>query len=251
MSANTSSSKRRARKAAAAASQSAAITRSSNPLHAWVGAKLVLKNESDYRVSNWVVHEDKLSAAAAVGQRVFRNIEDQLNDGGADPINAKQNAKHGWDVINAEQALDDEVRKKEALVVDSTLPLLSGVQTAGHRLNVCSISSSPFLSHACLQTARFFAAGKFTHRMIRDPPHQFFVLRDERLKVDGPVTKVPFPKGCRQLRVYTYAWFEKDKEWRVIRDKVCTYGRRRKTYTLMVTNQMVEPFELLSAGGLE
>lgn len=80
---------------------------------------------------------------------------------------------------------------------------------------------------------------------------QFFLLRDERLKIDGPVTKVPFPKGCRKLRVYSYAWFEKEKEWRVIRDKVCTWGRRKKTYTLMVTNQMVESFQLLSAGGLE
>lgn len=76
------------------------------------GAKLVLKNDSDYRVSNWVVYENKLGSAA-VRQRVFRNIEDQLNDaGGADVMNAKQNAKHGWDVINAEQALDDEVCTK-------------------------------------------------------------------------------------------------------------------------------------------
>lgn len=107
--------KRRARSAAAVASQAATITRSSNPLHAWAGAKLVLKNDSDYRVSNWVVYENKLGSEA-VRQRVFRNIEDQLNDsGGAEHVhakqNAKQNAKHGWDVINAEQALDDEVRK--------------------------------------------------------------------------------------------------------------------------------------------
>lgn len=94
--------------AAAVASQESAVTRSSNPLHAWTGAKLVLKNDSDYSVSYWVVHEDKLTSAA-VKLRVFRNIEDHLNDGGSDMAHAKHNAKHGWDMINAEHALDNEV----------------------------------------------------------------------------------------------------------------------------------------------
>ncbi|CAN0416123.1 unnamed protein product, partial [Ectocarpus sp. 8 AP-2014] len=59
------------------------LTRISNPLRAWARAKLELRNESDYRVSYWVVKEDKLTTAA-VKRRVFRNIEDQLNDGGSD-----------------------------------------------------------------------------------------------------------------------------------------------------------------------
>lgn len=70
------------------------------------------------------------------------------------------------------------------------------------------------------------------------------MLQDERLKGDCTVAKVRFPKGCRQLRVYCYAWFEKEKEWRVIRDKLCNNGRRRKTFTLKATNATVEPFEL-------
>lgn len=165
--------------AAAVASQESTVTRSSNPLHALAGAKLVLKNESDYCVSYWVVYEDKLSSTA-VKRRVFRNIEDHLNDGGSDLSHAKHNAKHGWDMINAENALDNE----------------------------------------------------------------YFVLRDERLKGDRAAGKVPFPKGSRQLRVYCYAWFEREKEWRVIRDKLCKNGRRKKTFTLKATNGTVEPFEL-------
>lgn len=97
--------------AAAVASQESTVTRSSNPLRAWAGAKLVLKNESDYSVSYWVVHEDKLTSRA-VKRRVFRNIEDQLNDGGSEDLNnVKHNAKHGWDMINAEHALDHEVNE--------------------------------------------------------------------------------------------------------------------------------------------
>lgn len=60
----------------------------------------------------------------------------------------------------------------------------------------------------------------------------------------GGGTKVRFPKGCRQLRVYSYAWFEKEEEWRVIRDKLCKNGRRGKTFTLTCRNDTVEPFEL-------
>ncbi len=112
------------------------------------------------------------------------------------------------------------------------------------------------LSHAAralLSHLPFFFGCRHPDLGVNHASHggQFFVLRDERLKIDGSVTKVPFPKGCPQLRVYSYAWFEKEKEWRVIRDKVCTWGRRKKTYTLVVTNQMVESFELLSEGGLE
>lgn len=78
-----------------------------------------------------------------------------------------------------------------------------------------------------------------------DNTQQYFILRDERLKGDGEsVTKVRFPKGCRQLRVYSYAWFEKEREWRVIRNEVCKNGRRGKTYTLTCQNDTVEPFEL-------
>ncbi|CAN0339710.1 unnamed protein product [Ectocarpus fasciculatus] len=159
-------------------SQAYTLTRSSNPLRAWAGAKLELRNESDYRVSYWVVNEDKLTTAA-VKRRVFRNIEDQLNDGGSDRINAKHhNAKHGWDVINAEHALDDE----------------------------------------------------------------YFIRRDYR---PDPATakKLRFPKGSRQLRVYTYAWFERQKEWRVFRDKVCDNGRGKR-FRISATNQCVEPFEM-------
>lgn len=97
--------------AAAVASQESTVTCSSNPLKALARAKLRLKNESDYSVSYWVVNEDKLTSTA-VKRRVFRNIEDQLNDGGgfSDLNNAAQhNAKHGWDMINAEHALDNEV----------------------------------------------------------------------------------------------------------------------------------------------
>lgn len=86
------------------------VTRSSNPLRAWARAKVVLRNDSDYRISYWVLHEDKLAVFPAK-RRVFRNMEDFLNDGGADTINAKRNnAKHGRDMINAENALDQEVK---------------------------------------------------------------------------------------------------------------------------------------------
>lgn len=95
--------------AAAVASQELAVTRSSNPLHAWARAKLVLKNESDYCVSYWVVHEDKLTSTA-VKRRVFRNIEGHLNDGGSGLTHANHNAKQGWDMIGAEQSLDNEVQ---------------------------------------------------------------------------------------------------------------------------------------------
>lgn len=94
--------------AAAVASQESTVTCSSNPLKALARAKLRLKNESDYSVSYWVVNEDKLTSMA-VKRRLFRNIEDQLNDGGSDLNNAQHNAKHGWDMINAEHALDNEV----------------------------------------------------------------------------------------------------------------------------------------------
>lgn len=81
--------------------------------------------------------------------------------------------------------------------------------------------------------------------LIRLSDDQYFVVRDERLTGDGAKAKVPFPKRCRQLRVYCYAWFEKEKEWRVIRDKLCNNGRRKKTVTLRATNATVKPFELL------
>lgn len=84
------------------------VTLSANPLRAWRGAKLVLGNDSDYRVSHWVVYEDKVDTKA-VQRRVFRNIEDHLNDGGSDIVNANVNAKRGWNMINAEHALDGEV----------------------------------------------------------------------------------------------------------------------------------------------
>lgn len=111
MSAGGKERRRASYSAAAVASQESTVTRSSNPLRAWAGAKLVLKNESDYLVSYWVVHEDKLSSKA-VKRRVFRNIEDDLNHGGSDLTYARhdaRNAKRGWDVINAEHALDNEV----------------------------------------------------------------------------------------------------------------------------------------------
>lgn len=87
----------------------------------------------------------------------------------------------------------------------------------------------------------YFAPGFFCRNSSCD---QYFVLRDERLNGDGAVAKVPFPKGCRQLRVYCYAWFEKQKEWRVIRDKLCSNGRRKKTFALKATNATIKPFEL-------
>ncbi|CAN0167059.1 unnamed protein product [Ectocarpus sp. 6 AP-2014] len=154
------------------------LTRISNPLRVWARAKLELRNESDYRVSYWVVNEDKLTTAA-VKRRVFRNIEDQLNDGGSDRTNAKHhNAKHGWDVINAEHALDDE----------------------------------------------------------------YFLRRDHRPDA-ATAKKLQFPKGSRQLRVYAYAWFEKQKEWRVFRDKVFDNGRGKR-FRISTTNQCIEPFEM-------
>lgn len=64
------------------------------------------------------------------------------------------------------------------------------------------------------------------------------------MKDNCTVAKVPFPKVCRQLRVYCYAWFEKEKEWRVIRDKLCKNGRREKTFTHTATNPTVASFEL-------
>lgn len=84
--------------------------------------------------------------------------------------------------------------------------------------------------------------------MVRLAPNlsneQYFVLRDERINGGGALAKVRFPKRCRQLRVYCYAWFEKEKEWRVIRDKLCSNGRRKKTFTLKATNTTIRPFEL-------
>ncbi|CAM9779332.1 unnamed protein product [Scytosiphon promiscuus] len=156
----------------------ASVTRSSNPLRAWARAKIVLRNESDYRVSYWVLHEDRLAVSSAK-RRVFRNMEDFLNDGGADTIIAKRNnAKHGRDMINAENALDQE----------------------------------------------------------------YFVMRDYRPD-PGSGVKVRFPKGCRHLRVYAYAWFKNEQEWRVIKDKICKNGRFTR-FTISATNETVEPFEL-------
>ncbi|CAM9779261.1 unnamed protein product [Scytosiphon promiscuus] len=163
----------------------ASVTRSSNPLRTWARAKIVLRNESDYLVSYWVLHEDKLTTLPTK-LRVFRNMEDYLNDGGTDPIHAEgnnknnnNNVKRARDMINAENALD----------------------------------------------------------------HEYFVIRDCR---PGATTgiKVCFPGGCRQLRVYAYAWFEKEQEWRVIKDKICDNGRGRTRFTLSASNETVQPFEL-------
>lgn len=98
--------------AAVVESQESSVTHSSNPLHAWAGAKLSLRNESGYSVSYWVVDEDKLTSTV-VKRRVFRNIEDHLNEGVSDLTHAKHNARHGWDMINAEHALDNEVSTRE------------------------------------------------------------------------------------------------------------------------------------------
>ncbi|CAM9779189.1 unnamed protein product, partial [Scytosiphon promiscuus] len=155
------------------------VTRTSNPLRAWARAKIVLRNDSDYRVSYWVLHEDRLTTLSG-NQRVFRNMEDYLNDGGKDTIDPNhKNARHGWDIISAETALDQE----------------------------------------------------------------YFVMRDYRPVVAAAGVKVRFPKGCRKLRVYAYAWFEKEQEWRVIKDKICKNGRSKR-FTITATNETVEPFEM-------
>lgn len=77
--------------------------------------------------------------------------------------------------------------------------------------------------------------------MDRGDKGAYFLTRDHRMEPMGgtQATKVPFPVGCRKLRVC--AFFRGDDRWHLFQDKVYSIGLFRKAFTFTASDADITP----------